>query len=298
MSFKINNKVNYHQLNIQNNNENFSAEKVVEKLNNNIPNLVSEIIGSTRKESSIKFDIVIPFDNKDCRVLPYCVNNALKYISNINRIFIISKFKPEFITFNEKVIWKSEDSFENFSFKKIENLLNIKSRTGWYFQQLIKLFVKEIIEDLSEYYMVLDSDVVFYKNVYMFYGDKPIYNTGTEYHEIYFRHMNLLHPDLKRSVNESGICHYMIYNRNILNEIITKVENLHNKEFWEIFIKLANYFNHTSGASEYEIYFHYINNFHKDKFIIKRLSFSNESIRCIKDERSDYDYVAYHAWIS
>jgi len=297
MSFSLNrlqNKLNNYQLYLQKNIQKNDIENVTQELSNNISNFLNT--GHITKE--IKLDIIIPFDNKDSSSFPYCINSTLKYIPNINRIFIISKFQPDFITYNERLIWKSEDSFQKFSFKKIENLLTIKNRTGWYFQQLIKLFAREIIEDLSEYYMVLDSDVVFYKNIEMFDGYKPIYNVSSEYHEPYFKHMNILHPDLKRSIDHSGICHYMIFNQKILNEIINKVENLHNKEFWEIFVKLAINFNTESGASEYEIYFHYINNFHNDKFIIRRLSFSNESIRHIKNERSDYDYVAYHAWIS
>jgi hypothetical protein len=123
---------------------------------------------------------------------------------------------------------------------------------------------------------------------------KYIYTTGSEYHKPYFNHMNKLHPSLKKTHPCSGIVHHMIVNNNHLNSLMNMVETNHNgKPFWEIFINMVDPidFPH-SGASEYEIYFNYMNIYHQPDIIIRELNWKNAS--SINDSNKHCDYVSIH----
>ena len=60
----------------------------------------------------------------------------------------------------------------------------------------------------------------------------------------------------------SGICHHIMYNRNIIDELINKIETLHSKTFWKIYLNLVDtrdkdYMKHCEPAN-CELYFNYI----------------------------------------
>jgi hypothetical protein len=141
----------------------------------------------------------------------------------------------------------------------------------------------------------VDSDTHFLKPTSFMDSDgKYIYTTGTEYHKPYFNHMNKLHPSLKKAHPCSGIVHHMIVNNNILNELMKIVETNHNTNpFWKIFINMVDHvdFSH-SGASEYEIYFNYMNIYHQNDIIIRELNWKNAS--SINDSNKECDYVSIH----
>ena len=106
--------------------------------------------------------------------------------------------------------------------------------------------------------------------------------------------MNKLHPSLKKAHPCSGIVHHMIVNNNILNELMKIVETNHNTNpFWKIFINMVDRvdFPH-SGASEYEIYFNYMNIYHQNDIIIRELNWKNAS--SINDSNKECDYVSIH----
>ena len=105
--------------------------------------------------------------------------------------------------------------------------------------------------------------------------------------------MKKLHPDFIRKTNLSGICHHMIFQKKILQEIFNKVEIYHNngKPFYRIFLEMvADHMRPHSGSSEYELYFHYIHTFHPDSFELRKLSYTDSSY--LDGER--YAYVAWH----
>ena len=111
--------------------------------------------------------------------------------------------------------------------------------------------------------------------------------------------MNKLHPSLKkRDINKSGICHHMIMQKEVLFNLITLIENYHNKAFYEVFIETANP-NIISSASEYEIYFNYmIQYLPKKLFKFRKLTFSNEVRKFpISNNKDKNDYISYHWYL-
>jgi hypothetical protein len=86
----------------------------------------------------------------------------------------------------------------------------------------------------------------------------------------------------------------MIFNKKIIIELMTKVEDLHKKDFWMVFLDCITE-KTKSGASEYEIYFNYMMNFKADVSRVRPLQWSNDGQRSIV-QRGDWNYVSYHSY--
>ena len=84
----------------------------------------------------------------------------------------------------------------------------------------------------------------------------------------------------------------------MIHKLMELVKSYHNskKYFWEIFIDSVEPYNYNkSGASEYEIYFNYMNIFHSNNIVIRQLKWKNCShiTECDKDS----DYIAIHWYL-
>jgi hypothetical protein len=75
----------------------------------------------------------------------------------------------------------------HFPFNKdtIKSYIN-NNRSGWYLQQLIKLYAGSVIKDILDNYLVIDADTFFFKPTTFFKNNKPLYNYGSEYHYTLF----------------------------------------------------------------------------------------------------------------
>jgi hypothetical protein len=223
---------------------------------------------------NILFDIVIPVGPNDSnfihRMIDYTKNNIIGY----RNIYLIS-YNPKLeiqdcITINENI----------FPFNKsiLSQYTNDSKRTGWYLQQLLKLYAGFYIPNILDNYLIIDADTIFINNTTFFEDGLPLYNYGIEYNLPYFNHMKLLHPSLTKQQNISGICHHMVFQKNILQELFKLVEDYHKKDFWVCFMELLNPNDiEGSAASEYEIYFNYILIYHKNKIKIRELKWQNTS---------------------
>lgn len=245
-----------------------------------------------------KMDVVIPVALKDKDKLEICVDGILKNSMNpINKVFIVTESIDilESLTWDkkcsEKVVVISEEIYP-FSKRDIEKLfigkqLNRKP-VSWYYQQLLKLYVFDVIPNICENVLILDSDFVFIKPIefltsegkcILSYGHPLKWFIGTS---TYPSHINIKHRSVTHAKNLvknwnitnsfSGMHHHMIFDKFILKSLIQNVEE-HNKEpFWKAFINTLFVENSMSSASEYVIYFHFaINNF-EDKIELRHLS--------------------------
>jgi hypothetical protein len=236
----------------------------------------------------MKHDIVIPYHPKDA----YTINECIKSCNNIvnkNNIFIISSE-----TFDHpNVKWVDEKTFP-FTKKDI-TLINPQipqDRAGWYYQQLVKLHLF-LIEELTETFLVLDSDVIFLRAVNFIEEETPLYSYTHEYTPDYFDCMTRLNPFFERSVNVSGICHHMMFEKSILKEIFALISKP-NKDIWQTIIENVNNWHH--GFSEYELYFHYIHKKTPKKYKIRKLIY--EDVFDFKNtlNLTHVDYIANHEW--
>lgn len=258
----------------------------------------SEKQTNLNKINNSDFDIIIPLGPNDLNKIEIMFNNTKKNIIGYNKIYIITnKNNFDKLEKYENINLIDEDIFD-FNMNYINSLKNNtdKKRSGWYFQQLIKLYASFYIQELLPNYLVIDSDTNFLKPTKFFNDSIPLYNFGTENHKPYFTHMQKIHPSLYKKSNVSGICHHMMFQKNIIQQLFYLVESYHNKKFYEIF--LENVLNNEwsgSGASEYELYFNYLHLYHTNKFKIRELKWTNAS--GLNNNNNNYDYISSHWYL-
>lgn len=252
-------------------------------------------------------DVVIPSTEKDLDTLMRCIRAIRLNCQNIRRVIVISS-RP----LTRQAEWFDERNFP-FSKQDVAYYLNScdsqktqefisssDSRTGWYLQQLFKLYALYVIPNLSSNVLLLDSDTIFLKTTrFTDSTGAGLYAIGSEFHRPYFNHMNRLIPGLNRVFpNYSGICHHMIIQRDVLDDLFRTVQNYHHTEFWKAFCLCVDQNDlHQSGASEYEIYFNFLFS-RTNQAKIRNLKWKNvESIQKIDSYKKHFDYVSCHSYL-
>ena len=234
------------------------------------------------------FDIVIPFGPHDESIINEMIKYTKENIICYRNIYIIS-YNPNIsiadcITIDENI----------FPFNKpsIAAIIGNSNRLGWYLQQLLKLYAGSIINNILNNYLVIDSDTFFLKKKVFFNNNLSFYSYGHEYHSPYFDHMLKLHPSLTKQINNSGVCHHMMFQQDILLSLFKMVENHHNEKFYNVFLHSISDNERTqSGASEYEIYYTYLHIYHKERFLIRELNWKNVTNL---SNNENLDFISYH----
>lgn len=256
---------------------------------------------------SIIIDVVMPTVIKDIDTLLLAINGCLNHVIGIRNIYIVCKedinyklSRDMFIKFtNDSIKFINENIFP-FTLDDVAKFHTKNIRNGWYYQQLLKLYAYKVIDGISENILIVDSDTVFLKDIKFIDNGVALYGVGKEYNIPYFTHMKELHPSLSKLYPEklelSGICHHMLFQKYVLDEIFEIVEKYHKCSFWEAFLKCVDKITYLgSGASEYEIYFNYVLSKHGDKAKIRKLNWCNITV-LPNYEHSCYDYVSSHAY--
>jgi hypothetical protein len=249
------------------------------------------------------FDIVIPVGPNEIKNIDKQIEYTKKNIIGYRNIYIVTNNNNNIQIDGCKII------DENIFPFKMENIASYfaqhngkNNRNGWYLQQLLKLYVSFTVEELLDNYLILDADVFFLKPTEFIKDDKFIFTTGNEYYIPYFEHMQLLHPMLKKTHKKSGISHHMLFNRDILKELFSLVENYHKKPFWVVFIESVKEHRKydknvsESGCSEYEIYFTYMVINHSDKILIRELNWANKMRNYKITHHEQEDFVSICSW--
>jgi len=243
----------------------------------------------------MSFDIVIPIGPNDLNIISSTIQYTQKNVLDYRNIYLVSKNEMKL----DGCIYVSEDIFP-IQIEDMKDMFIFRDRVGWYFQQIIKLYAGRCIPDLLENYLVLDSDVYILKPTAFMNHGIPLFATGTEHHPPYFQHMTRLHPSLTRKMNASGICHHMLFTKTYIEELFQLVENhasreAHPRPFWKIFLDKVSRPIPSAGASEYEIYFNFMLQYHPSNMHIRKLSWLD--CASLSYAQPHHDYVAVHHWV-
>ena len=168
-----------------------------------------------------------------------------------------------------------------------------KTRTGWYYQQLLKLYAWHVIPTLNNY-LVIDADTFFLKPTEFFTQQHghPIYNICPPNNTEYFAHMKRMHPSLKPQIAHSGVANYMMFQRKYVNELFTMVETYHNKKFYKVFMDCIDPAHEFAGASEYETYLTFMIIYHPAEFNIAEIK--NDRRTSLYESAEDNVYINLH----
>lgn len=235
----------------------------------------------------MSFDVLIPLGPNDEDIVEKCVASVRRFVVGVRKIYIVTS-RP--IDVSGATVF--EESM--FPFSKADVAKQVRDiRVGWYLQQLLKLYGPLLIPDCLPDCLIVDADVIFFKRVKFKDGNKYLFDKNHETHPPYFAHMERLHPSfLPAYPRTSGIVNVMIFNKDILKDIFAKVEEFHKKDFWVVFLEQVG-LNEFSGASEYELYFHYITRVHPNRVTLRPLRYDNFGLRS-NIQAGDWHYVTYH----
>lgn len=239
------------------------------------------------------FDAVIPYHEKDCDILPYCLEAIRRNLSGLRNIYIVSCEKPEV---DEDITWIPESHF-SFTIEDVGRKIPY-NRRGWYYQQLLKLYIHEVVPELLEHYLILDSDVVIIRPISFFKEGKILFDYGGIYNEPYVKHMKSVLPDIFKNVPDyCGVTDHMMFRKDIICDMKKRVEEVHQKELWKALLEHVEPVDyHGSGMSEYNFYFHYALIQYPAAYELRLLKKTMGKYIAEIINHSDMDFICFHAW--
>lgn len=245
-------------------------------------------------------DFIIPCHPKDFPSLELASKGILDNISCHNRLFVISNQDPNF----KNVIHIPEQKYSKYiTIEKIYNIWmsknpNLAYRCKWIYQQFLKLLSGKIIDDVTESFVIVDSDTIFLRDV-SFDIDKFNYSKASEYHWPYLDPVrNLL--NIENTIGFSTISHHCIFNKNKLNKMINEIETRFNKPISDAVLDVINY-NESSCFSEWDLYANYMLLNYPDMCDQRQLVWNNFAFIPNESDlnklKKDNDFISCHAWM-
>ena len=267
-----------------------------------------DLEGKTYNFEKGSIDVIIPCCEKDQGTLEKSIEGIKLYVHGVRRIIIISDkrltMSAEWVDEKKYPFSKKDIACALFKDeKKAINYLNSRgSRVGWIFQQMLKMYAHVAIEDLSPNCLIVDPDTIFLNKV-KFQSEEGagLFSIGTDYHAPYFEHAKRLLPDFKNVYYKySGICHHMLLQKPIVDDLFAAVEKEHKMPFWKAFCACIDPKQIPfSSASEYEIYFNFALS-QTDQVKIRPLKWKDVSTlkRVSRWKKDKYHYVTCHAYMA
>lgn len=220
-------------------------------------------------------DVVIPIIAKDLHILPLCLEGIRHCVVHpVQAIYIVAPVQEEIIRFCEThhLQFVDEKSIFGFSPKELniqyvnENG-NVRDRSGWLFQQLVKLSGKV---GTCRYYLCIDADhVLIHSHVFLTKEYKTVFYMSYEEHQPYYDNIQHLLPGLPLDTL-SYVDHKMLFDKE-------QIEALHQALGGEQWIKtiLDNYDSHShAGFSEFELYGNFVQDKVKRPWLQKTLRYN------------------------
>lgn len=254
-------------------------------------------------------DVVIVCHEKDQRTLDLAIQGIKQYGNNIRNIITVSE-KP----LTQQALWFDESQFpfsrfdiamiifNNDEVKARAYIAHQKTRIGWIYQQLLKLYAMYVIPDISSNVLVIDADTIFLKPTsFIDEQGNGFFNVGTEYHIPYFVHARKVIPWFERIYPEhSGISHHMLFQKAILDDFMNTLRTIHHIEPWQA---LCSFIAHDelfgSSLSEFELYFNFTLA-KTDQITIRPLKFKNSAFsqkEIDKAKQENCSYISCHSYL-
>lgn len=268
---------------------------------------------NTEDEKNIQsFVLIMPIKASDWQSAKKAIPLIQKNI-NPRKIVVISDFELKGDLRNyENILFLDENKLiPNMSYQSVKSTLQKAGGNpkfaGWYLQQFLKLGFARICKD--EYYLVWDADMIPLNPISFFDNStgKPFLTLKREYVKPYFSTIkNLL--DLDKNRNESFIAEHMLFNTDLCNHLLSKIEansKIPGKVFWEKCIYGSAFSEGEQAFSEFETYGTYVTTYYPDAYILRRM----KSFRCGKDflgespskeilnwVAKDFDTISFEHW--
>lgn len=219
--------------------------------------------------SMLPLDIIIPVIEKDLNALPFVISGIRNHVKHpVQQIYIVA---PNAISIRDVAakngcIFVDETTVCAITKQQINFIINGKDRSGWIYQQLLKLNFDKI--GTCENYLVVDADTVFIKDIAFENEGRLYFDFSDEFHEPYYKAYELL-TSLKHNSKVSFVAHYMLFAKCRLKELKTHIEYHNNANYADTIIQLKEKVVNDSNFSEYETYANFCVTQHPNKYLIR-----------------------------
>ena len=249
-------------------------------------------------------DLVIVTTSKDYMLLEkylYFVKNNL--CQTINKIFLVSYPKDEIIDFckNNNISFIDERNVLGYGKDHIKYNVNGMDRSGWMFQQLLKLYADSFVE--TENFLSVCSDTLLINRNTFLRDGKYIFFENEEWHEPYFKAFKKMFGyDTKN--NLSFTSHMMIFNKTKLRLMRQEMEKKHNMRWDDVYLSTIGDGKEQSCVSDYDTYSNWVLYNFPDEVITEPLyntSLSRDQLATLDtllpELKKKYKTVSFHAYV-
>lgn len=198
-------------------------------------------------------DVIIPTVSKDYALVEEVIESVKKNLKHkIFNFYIVSQKNEEMLKFcaRHNYIFIDEVSVLGYGKDSINYVVNGKDRSGWLFQQLLKLSGDTFVTQKK--YFILDSDTVLIKPHSFIKNGKDVFLQSEEWHGPYFKAFKKLfgHPS-KNTLSYTA--HMMIFDCKRLKEMKKCMEDLRGAMWDEVYLSTIDQ-NEPSCVSDYDTY--------------------------------------------
>ncbi len=224
-------------------------------------------IGWVVKKYLKSMDVIIPVHEKDLKVGLFAIR-AIKFFSLnlVKHVYVVGNAKlkdklPKNVVFVDELQLGLPNKFD-LNYIDSTGL----NRSGWLFQQFIKLSADRISS--SEFIFILDADTIFLQPVLwidkrgrslLFYSD--------EYHLPYGEFITRVFPDWIR-YPLSFVSHQILFRRDFLIDVKSQIEVKFNQPIYSVILDNCD-LKEMSCFSEYELIGNYLVHHQKNNVVIK-----------------------------
>lgn len=232
-------------------------------------NVVNNYKSVYSEEKKYSIDIVIPVIEKDLEMLELVVSSCKKNIlHNIENIFVIAPQQDIIVTECNRlnIEFINENDILPITKKDIVYNVDGNDRSGWIYQQLLKLNCDEISK--SKYILLMDSDTVWIRpRKFIDKNEKLILDWSDEFHNTYRETYNKIMGTKPKSC-VSFVAHCMIIDRHKIKELKKHIEK-NNDNIW--FEAILNNLpkDENSSFSEYETYGNFVLENYKNDIVLE-----------------------------
>ncbi|MCK9446153.1 hypothetical protein M0Q50_04585 [bacterium] len=245
------------------------------------------------------YDIVIVAHEKDFHKLEYCIKYACENL----------EFDEIHLILSERLDYLDKDKLEKFNkpifYHKETDVLKInkdkiKFRPNWIYQMYLKMFQNVTKNDN---FLVIESDAIINSKLSFFDNNKTIFHLGIDQNNEQYYNFNRKMLNIGREYNFSFISELMMYNKNIVNDMIIKSDCLGLEEFLE---KSYNIIDINCYPADYELYGNFCYKYHFDNFCVNKIltsqnrkyggqPFNLNEINYLINKNNKCDIITHHS---
>ncbi|MGF7047892.1 hypothetical protein J2T13_002398 [Paenibacillus sp. DS2015] len=242
--------------------------------------------------SKTKIDILIPAIEKDLGTLPFVIDAARKFVMHpIGKIMIVAPRKKRIMDLcvRKKCKFIDEDTVLPITKKNINYRSRTWDRSGWLFQQLLKLNGDTLSS--SDFFLVMDADTVLIRPHIFRSGNKTVFYcrnwSRSEYFATYRKLMGR-----KRSSKTSFVTHYMLFEKSRLIQLKKAIVAKHHTS-WHSAILRSMDLTKQFAFSEFETYANFLHSTDRKSLILKKAQNKSLNMNVMQASKSRVESLSH-----